>query len=75
MPLYEYNCRDCSAEFELLVRADEKPHCPECDSAKLEKLLSVTASPQGGTGDLPMSRSMPGGGCGKPQCGPGGCMI
>jgi hypothetical protein len=59
----------------LLVRGEEKPHCPECDSPRLEKLLSVCAAPQGGTNDLPTCRPAPSGGCGLPQCGQGGCMM
>lgn len=73
MPLYEYNCHDCSSEFELLVRGDEKPRCPECDSLKLEKLLSVPAAHMAGSRDLPTCRPVPSGGCGLPQCGTGGC--
>ena len=75
MPLYEYNCHDCSAEFELLVRSDEKPRCPECDSPKLEKLLSVPAAHTAGSRDLPTCRPAPRGDCGLPQCGSGGCMM
>ena len=46
MPLYEYLCRDCDREVEVLVRTpDEKPDCPACGSDKLMKLLSVPAAP------------------------------
>jgi putative FmdB family regulatory protein len=75
MPLYEYACRDCSSEFELLIRANEKPHCPKCDSKKLEKLLSVPAAHTAGSRELPTCRPSPPGGCGLPQCGSGGCMM
>ncbi|MEO0530178.1 MAG: zinc ribbon domain-containing protein [Planctomycetota bacterium] len=45
MPLYEYLCRDCDHEVEVLVRnTDEQPECPDCGSAKLMKLLSVPAA-------------------------------
>jgi putative FmdB family regulatory protein len=40
MPLFEYRCRVCHAEFELLVRSGETPACPECRTEDLEKLLS-----------------------------------
>jgi putative FmdB family regulatory protein len=40
MPLYEYYCRACGHDFELLVRPPETPRCPKCQSADLEKLLS-----------------------------------
>ena len=43
MPIYEYICRGCKHEFEVLVRGREKPACPSCGSAKLEKKLSVPA--------------------------------
>ncbi|MGV3608560.1 MAG: FmdB family zinc ribbon protein [Planctomycetaceae bacterium] len=67
MPLYEFVCGKCHAEFETLVRGEEKPHCPKCDSQDLKKLLSVSATPSISSGMLPTM------GCGKPQCGMGGC--
>lgn len=73
MPLYEYHCDACDANVELLIRsANEKPVCPKCESTKLTKLLSVPAGHVAGSSSssLPM---MPPGGCGKPQCGMGGC--
>lgn len=70
MPIYEYRCQKCHAEFELLVRGSEKPECPQCESVKLERRLSVVAAPGSAGGDpLPMSGGM----CGRPQCGMGGC--
>ncbi|MCP4189849.1 MAG: zinc ribbon domain-containing protein [Planctomycetaceae bacterium] len=69
MPIYEYACNDCPETFELLVRGDEQPSCPKCESSRLEKQLSVPASLGSQTGsDLPMA-----GDCGRPQCG-SGCM-
>jgi len=44
MPIYEYTCRDCGSEFEILVRADEKPACPSCGREELTKKLSVPAA-------------------------------
>jgi DNA-directed RNA polymerase subunit RPC12/RpoP len=32
MPLYEYSCQKCSYKIELLIRGDEKPVCPHCQS-------------------------------------------
>lgn len=43
MPIYEYRCTACEAEFELLVRSDTVPHCPHCGSAALERVLSRIA--------------------------------
>ena len=73
MPLYEYSCRKCESEFELLIRGSEQPECPECHSTKLEKLFSVPAAHTQGSRDLPICNPAPSGGCGLPQCGMGGC--
>jgi putative FmdB family regulatory protein len=43
MPIHDYRCDDCKAQFELLVRASTVPQCPACSSLKLEKLLSAIA--------------------------------
>jgi putative FmdB family regulatory protein len=75
MPLYEYSCSHCCSEFELLVRGNEKPRCPECNSPKLEKRLSVPVAHTAGPRDLPTCQPNPAGGCGLPQCGMGGCMM
>ena len=40
MPIYEYVCRYCGHEFELLVRAGDAPACPSCSSAELERRTS-----------------------------------
>lgn len=55
MPLYEYACLDCGAEFEKLVlRAGEaeEVRCPKCGSGRLEERISSFASvPSGGAPD------------------------
>lgn len=70
MPIYDYRCGGCGAQFEQLVRGDQKISCPHCSGADLERLLSLTARPV--TGGKPADYSRlgppPGGGC----CG-GGC--
>jgi putative FmdB family regulatory protein len=44
MPLYEYQCRACAHEFEVLIRpGDNPPKCTSCGSEDLEKLLSHLA--------------------------------
>lgn len=43
MPLFEYRCKGCGAEFELLVRKGDRPACASCGGADLEKLLSGVA--------------------------------
>jgi hypothetical protein len=54
--------------FEELVRDGEKINCPNCQSTKLEKLLSVPARPQSALSDLPMACNRTGPPCG-PRCG------
>lgn len=74
MPLYEYTCPSCQAEFELLVRASDTPACPTCGSQRIEKQLSVPAAHTAGGDSLPMCAPQPmAGGCGKPACGGGFC--
>jgi len=66
MPMYEYRCRDCEADFETLVMGDEEPTCPACDSVRLEKRLSVPGAPRVKEGAaLPMACRSEG-----PPCGP-----
>jgi putative FmdB family regulatory protein len=44
MPIYEYQCRKCSHQFEALVRPPmDAPACPACQSQDLERLLSMFA--------------------------------
>lgn len=44
MPLYEYECRKCSAHTEVIQKMTDKPltKCPKC-GGRLEKLLSAAA--------------------------------
>jgi putative FmdB family regulatory protein len=51
MPIYDYRCKECNKTFDLLVRADTVPACPECGSQQLEKLVSVLA-PHGKSADI-----------------------
>ena len=43
MPIYEYSCRQCHTQFELLVRTGSEPACTTCGSKDLERLLSIPA--------------------------------
>lgn len=70
MPLYEYDCRDCGAAAELLIRGAERPECPHCGGRRLEKRLSVPSAHVGGGRELPVADGET---CGRPQCGLGGC--
>ncbi len=75
MPLYEYVCHGCGAEFELLIRGGEQPACPTCQNTDVQKQFSVTAAPTAARQSLPMRSPMPEGGCGRPQCGGGRCQF
>ncbi len=59
MPIYEYRCRSCGKDFELLVFGKEEPQCPECGAKDPERKMSsfgfsvgykFKASSGGGTG-------------------------
>lgn len=43
MPFYEYQCRQCGHELEVLQKISDKPlrQCPECGKAALTKLVSA----------------------------------
>ena len=65
MPLFEYACRECSAEFELLVGVGDKPSCPQCGTKKLEKLMSAAAGRATAGSALPIRDACP-----PPEAGP-----
>ena len=43
MPIYEYACAGCGAQFEhlTLARQETPPPCPSCGGQKTEKLVSA----------------------------------
>jgi len=43
MPLFDYHCTQCDADFELLVRTSTVPTCPHCASTALGKCVSRIA--------------------------------
>ena len=44
MPIFEYKCQDCGAQFETLVTSSSgRVLCRKCESPNVDKLLSVFA--------------------------------
>ncbi len=71
MPLYEYLCRDCNADFEALVPASRRDgdsaRCPQCGATKTARKISLTAKPvvkDGGSSLPAFDCGAPGGCCG-----------
>ena len=75
MPLYEYACKDCRCDFEVLIRRDEKPVCPKCGGKRLVKQLSVVAAHSARDRSLPQCGSPVPGGCGLADCSSGRCPL
>lgn len=47
MPIYEFKCGECGAEFELLLKSKEEigeVSCKVCGSLKVERLMSIVNS-------------------------------
>jgi putative FmdB family regulatory protein len=57
MPIYDYHCRKCDKNFELLVRGSMVPACPDCGSEDLEKQVSRPAPPGQSAGIISRARS------------------
>ena len=69
MPIYEYICEACGAEFEELVKSMTGASdvcCTQCDSPKVTRKLSVPSAPHTAPDFTPPPSC---GGCGQ---GPGG---
>ena len=73
MPIFEYVCKQCRHEFEVLVfgTVKAKVACPKCESKRLEPMLSVFAVSAKGS-STPAIAAGPCGSCGSPD-GPGSC--
>ena len=43
MPIYEYQCKACGHELEVIQKISEEPlkYCPECGQPQLSKLVSA----------------------------------
>ncbi|MCK9420270.1 MAG: zinc ribbon domain-containing protein [Nitrospirae bacterium] len=66
MPIYEYHCNDCNADFEKLVfGSNPEVACEKCGSKKTEKLMSRFG--------MGKSSSGPASGASSSSSGCGGC--
>ena len=81
MPLYDFVCPACGAQFEELAFGDETPACPQCGHAETQRQMSVPSPLK--TGAFPfkpgpvhplaskMGKGLAGcgqaGGCGRPR--------
>ena len=77
MPLFEYVCRTCHKDFELLVSASQRDTpqqaCPACGEHKIARKISLMAKPvvrSGGT-EAPAYDCGASGGCCGGACGLG----
>lgn len=43
MPIYEFFCPACGHHFEKLVKLDQIPACPSCQSEQPQRKLSLSA--------------------------------
>jgi len=43
VPIFEYSCKACGHEFEMLVMKNTVPACPKCAAVDLERLMSIPA--------------------------------
>jgi len=41
MPIYEYTCKSCGHEFEMLIRRGKTPACAACGALDLERRFSL----------------------------------
>lgn len=69
MPIYEFTCADCGADFEELVfGSSTEVSCPKCKGARTNRRMSTFAFRSSGR-----FVSGAGAGCGGCSCSPGNC--
>lgn len=57
MPIFDFHCRNCGADNELLVRSSTPPSCPNCGSDALVKQVSAPAPPGQSAGLVRQARA------------------
>ncbi len=69
MPIYEYKCKTCGLEFELLIYSGDKAKCPVCNSEELFKKVSLPNFVGGSNNSNSSSlNNNPCGGCTATSC-------
>ena len=46
MPIYEFQCANCGARFEEMVKAGQTAPCPQCKSSTVERRYSPIGEPR-----------------------------
>ncbi len=62
MPIYEFKCKDCDNEFEMICSANDDTGdiaCPRCGERKVEKIISLFSSSCGSSGSCSAPASSP----------------
>jgi len=68
MPLYEFQCNDCTAVFEVLIITEKDKdsiRCKKCNGTSIKKIPSLSSVRTGGTKPLGPSISPGPGSCGS----------
>jgi putative FmdB family regulatory protein len=51
MPIYEFKCKNCDHDFEVIQGKDEKdPECPECKSTNVARQIPSAFGTAAGCG-------------------------
>lgn len=52
MPIYEYTCKDCQHQFEVIQKLSDLPvkQCPQCLGMRAEKMISSAGFQLKGSG-------------------------
>ncbi len=70
MPIYEFICQECQAEFEELVfSSNETVECPDCSCETVQKKISAVSFKSSGR----FVSASAGASCSGCSPGPGGC--
>lgn len=76
MPIYEYVCKKCSKQFEVLTYGSgKKVSCPECNSKSVGKSFSTFAAISSSSNSSDPSCETPSCGYNTGACGSGMCGI